>query len=52
MRCTNPVCQVTHAPKFCTVAPNIYVSLVSDFLHVTLVALRIVRWLLDFQKMC
>jgi hypothetical protein len=43
--CTNPVARAT---KLSTVAPNICGSSVWNFLHVTLLAPRILRWLLDF----
>ena len=40
------------ATKFCTVVPNIFESAVWYLLHVTLLAPRIFRWLLDFWKIC
>jgi hypothetical protein len=40
------------ADKFCTVAPNTCGSSVRNLLHVTLPARRILRWLLDFLKIC
>jgi len=42
---TNPGYQIA-------VAPNIWESSVWNLLHVTLLALRILRWLLDFGKIC
>ena len=38
------------AATFCTVAPNICGSSVLGFLHVTLLASGILKWLLDFWK--
>jgi len=38
--------------KFCVVAPNICGSLVWNLLHVTLLEPKILRWLLDFWKIC
>jgi hypothetical protein len=49
---TNPRCQVAHATKFCTMAPNIFWSSVWCLLHVTLLAYRILRWLPDLWKIC
>jgi hypothetical protein len=49
-RCTNPGRQVARATKFCTVAPNISGFSVWTFLHITLLAPRIFRRLLDFWK--
>ena len=40
------------ATQFCTVVPNICGSSVWNFLHVTILAPRILRWLLDFWKIC
>ena len=37
---------------FFTVAPNIFVSLVQNLLHVTLLAPTIWRWLLDCWEIC
>jgi len=44
--------QVTVATGFCTMAPNISGFSVGNLLHVTLLAPRILRWLLDFWKIC
>jgi hypothetical protein len=40
------------ATKFFTLAPNICGASVWDFIHVTLMALRILRRLIDFCKIC
>ena len=40
--------QVARANKLCMVAPNICGSSVCNLLHVTVLARRILRWLLDF----
>ena len=48
--CKTPVCQVTVATEFCTVAPNMFGSSLRNMLHVMLLAPRILRWLLDFRK--
>ena len=50
--CTNPVDQVMVVTKFCTVASNVCGRSVWYLLHVTLLALRILRWLLDFWRIC
>ena len=47
---TNPGRQVTRTTKFCAVAPNIFGSSVWNLLHVTILAPRILRWLLNFKK--
>jgi hypothetical protein len=49
---TNPGRQVAREIKFCAVAPNVCGSLVWKLLRVTLLALRILRWLLDCCKVC
>jgi hypothetical protein len=46
--CTNYGRQVAMETKFCTVAPNICGSSVWKLLPVTLLATRIIRWLVDF----
>jgi hypothetical protein len=46
--CTNPGRQVARSTKFCTVASNICGLL----LQVTLLAPRILGWLLDFGGIC
>ena len=46
--CTNPWRQLTVETKFCMVASNISLSLVRNVLHITLLAPRILRWLLHF----
>lgn len=51
-RYTNPDHQVARATEFCSVAPNIFGSLVWNLLHITLLALRVLRWLLDFWNIC
>jgi hypothetical protein len=48
--CTNPGRLVAKITKFCTVAPNIFGSSVRK--HVTFLAPRILKWLLDFRKIC
>jgi hypothetical protein len=47
-RCTN----LTKATKFCIAASNICVYSVLDLRHVTLMASRILRWVLDFWNIC
>jgi hypothetical protein len=44
--CTNHGCEVALATEFCTVAPNICGPSVWILLHVTLLAPKILRWLL------
>lgn len=52
-RCTNPTHRVARATKFCTVTPNICGFLVySCQVHVTHLASKIVRWLLDSWRTC
>jgi len=43
---------VAQCTKFYSVAPNICVSSVRNLPHVTLMAQRILRWLLDLRKIC
>lgn len=50
--CTNLRCHVARPTKFCTVAPNVCGSAECDVLHVALLVSRILRWLLDFSKVC
>ena len=50
--CTNIGRQFAMATKFCTVGPNICRSSVLNFLYVTVLAPRILRWVLDFWKYC
>jgi hypothetical protein len=50
--CTNPGRRVARATKFCMVATNICGSSVWNLLHFTLLASRILRWLLNFWKIC
>jgi hypothetical protein len=50
--CTNSRCQVARATKFCQVASNICGSSVQLVLLITLLSLRILRWLLHFWKIC
>lgn len=45
--CTNPGHQVTWMTEFCMVLPKTYGSLVCKLLNVTLLAPRILRWVLD-----
>jgi hypothetical protein len=47
---TIPGCQVARATRHCVVATNIFGSAVWILFHVTLLAHRILRWLLDFWK--
>lgn len=51
-RYTNPGHQVARATEFCSVAPSISGFLEWNLLRVTLLALRVLRWLLDFLNMC
>ena len=51
-KCTSPRCQVTQSTKFCTVAPKICRSPVGNVFNVTLLALRNLRWLIHFWKIC
>ena len=48
--CANPGLQVARVTKFCTVAPSICGCSVWNLLHVTLLATRILKWLLDFWE--
>ena len=48
--CTNLRRQVARKPKFCTVASNICGFSVWILFHVTLLALKILSWILDFWK--
>jgi hypothetical protein len=48
--CTNPRCQVAMATTFCM--SNVCESLIWNLHHVTLLAPRILRWLLHFLKIC
>ena len=50
--CTNPVRQVTRAPKYFTMARNICGSSVRNLLFITFLAPRILRYILDFYKIC
>ena len=49
---TNPGCQVFVANNFFTVARNISWSLVWNLRHVSLLAPRVLRYFLDFLKIC
>jgi hypothetical protein len=49
-RCTNPGRQYALATKFGMGAPKICGSASRNLLHVTLLALRILRWLLDLGE--
>ena len=51
-RCTNPGHQVGQVTKFWMVVPNICGSSVWNLLHVTLLAPRILKWLLEFWSCC
>jgi hypothetical protein len=42
----------SRATVFCTVAPNMFGPSLWNMLHVTLPASIILRWLLDFRKVC
>ena len=46
----NPGRQVARAMKFCAVAPNLRAASVWNLLHITLLARRILMWLLGFTK--
>jgi hypothetical protein len=48
--CANPGYLVTVATKVCTRAPNIFGFSVLNLLHVSLLAHRILNWLLDYWK--
>jgi hypothetical protein len=48
--CTNHVRQVNCANKFCAIVPDNCGSSVCNFLHVTHLGPRILRWLPDFWK--
>ena len=50
--CTNPRHQVTKVIKLCTMEVTICASSQWNLLHVTLLVPRILRWLLDFWKIC
>ena len=50
--CTNPNHQVVRMNKFCAVPPNVCGSSLWDLYHVTILASRILRWLLHFPKIC
>ena len=50
--CINSGRLIVMATTFCTVAPNIWGPSVWNLLHVTILAPRILRWLLDFWKTC
>jgi hypothetical protein len=49
---TNPGRQVVMANKFRIVVPNTCGPSVGNVLHVTLLASKILRWRLDFWKIC
>ena len=50
--CTNSRHQGALVTRFYVMAPNGSVSSVWNLLHVTILMSKIVRWLLDFWKMC
>lgn len=45
-------CQVTMATRFCMVVPDICGSSAWNMLHITLLAPRILGWLLEIGKIC
>ena len=49
---TNPRCHIATMNEFYMLAPNVYESSVWELLLVTIVAPRILRWLLDLGKIC
>jgi hypothetical protein len=49
---TNTGCQIEVTTKFCTVAPNIYVSSARNLFLVNLLAARILRNIPHFSKIC
>jgi len=51
-RCTYPRDQAAMVTKLCTVVPNICGSSVWYLLHVTFLVSRIMKWLLNFRKIC
>jgi len=51
-RSTNPWRQVTMETRFRTVTGNIFYSLVWNLLYVTILAPKILRFVLDFLKIC
>jgi hypothetical protein len=46
-RCTAPGCQITQVAEFCTVGLNVCGSSIWTYLHVTLLACRTLRLLID-----
>ena len=50
--CTDPTCRVTVVTEFCTGMHSIRASSVQNLLYVMLLAPRILRWHLDFWKLC
>jgi len=50
--CTNHRCHIAWATKFYMVVRNISASSVWSSLHVTLLVSAILRWLLEFWKIC
>jgi hypothetical protein len=51
-RCTNHGFHVARMTKFCALAPNICGSSAQYLLHVTILAPKILGWLLDFGEIC
>jgi len=51
-RCTNSVRQVAVATKFCTLAPSTIRSSVCNMIHITVLAHRIHRQLIDCWEVC
>jgi hypothetical protein len=52
IECTNLSCHIAQPTKCCTVVPNVCGSSECNVFHVTLLVSRILRWLLDFSKVC
>jgi len=50
--CTHPTSQIAQVTKFCMVAHNICGTSVWNLFHVTLLAPRILKWILNFWKIC
>ena len=52
MKCTNPRRRVIPSTQLCTLVPQRLRVLNMELAHVTLLVPRILRWLLDFWKIC
>jgi len=50
--CTNPAHNRAWMSKLCVVMPNVCGFSIQNVCHVTLLAPRILRWLLDVWKIC